>query len=161
MTAHCFITGSTGSGKSNTVYTLLEGLSQLDNPVPFLVIEPAKGEYRKHFGGFPGVKVFCTNASHGQLLKINPFRFPEEIHILEHLDRLVEIFNACWEMYAAMPAILKDAIERAYISRGWDLLNSVYTKKGTPSFPTFSGNPKRLNVIYILKTLRMERLFGS
>lgn len=138
LTAHCFITGSTGSGKSNTVYTLLEGLSQLDNPVPFLVIEPAKGEYRKHFGGFPGVKVFCTNASHGQLLKINPFRFPEEIHILEHLDRLVEIFNACWEMYAAMPAILKDAIERAYISRGWDLLNSVFTKKGTPSFPTFS-----------------------
>lgn len=138
LTAHCFITGSTGSGKSNTVYTLLERLISLEPVVPFLVIEPAKGEYRKHFGGLPGVKVFCTNVAHGQLLKINPFRFPKEIHILEHLDRLVEIFNACWEMYAAMPAILKDAIERSYISKGWDLLNSVYTKKGDPSFPTFS-----------------------
>lgn len=138
LTAHCFITGSTGSGKSNTVYTLLEKLGSLNTPIPFLVIEPAKGEYRKHFGILPGIKVFCTNSAHGQLLKINPFRFPEEVHILEHLDRLVEIFNACWEMYAAMPAILKDAIERAYIAKGWDLLNSIYMKKGEPSFPTFA-----------------------
>ena len=138
LTAHCFITGSTGSGKSNTVYTLLEKLGSLNPAVPFLVIEPAKGEYRKHFGALPQIRVFCTNSAYGQLLRINPFRFPKEIHILEHLDRLVEIFNACWEMYAAMPAILKDAIERAYIAKGWDLLNSVYTKKGEPSFPTFS-----------------------
>lgn len=25
---------------------------------------------------------------------MNPFAFPENIHILEHIDRLVEIFNA-------------------------------------------------------------------
>ena len=50
-----------------------------------------------------------------ELLRINPFSFPKEIHIYEHLDRLVEIFNVCWPMYAAMPAILKDAIERAYV----------------------------------------------
>lgn len=50
LTAHCFITGSTGSGKSNTVYTLLEKLGSLNTPIPFLVIESAKGEYRKHFG---------------------------------------------------------------------------------------------------------------
>ena len=138
LTSHCFITGSTGCGKSNTVYTLLEQLTNLKPDVHFLVIEPAKGEYRRHFGIMPGIKVFCTNVAHGELLKINPFRFPPEIHILEHLDRLVEVFNACWEMYAAMPAILKDAIERTYIEKGWDLLNSVYTKKGKPSFPTFA-----------------------
>ncbi|MBQ8616643.1 MAG: ATP-binding protein [Oscillospiraceae bacterium] len=182
LTAHCFITGSTGSGKSNTVYTLLEQLSiapheinkmvqlydklgsyaavaeevnrseayvekhvklakkrpNLASPIPFLVIEPAKGEYRREFGGVPGITVFCTNSTHGQLLKINPFYFNPQIHVLEHLDRLVEIFNACWEMYAAMPAILKDAIERAYINKGWDLLNSVFIKPGTPVYPTFS-----------------------
>ena len=56
---------------------------------------------------------------------------------MEHLDRLVEIFNGCWEMYAAMPAILKEAIESAYVSKGWDLLNSVYIEEGEPVFPTF------------------------
>lgn len=138
LTSHCFITGSTGCGKSNTVYCLLESLGKLDPPVSFLVIEPAKGEYRKHFAKYPNIQVFGTNAAHTQLLKINPFRFPASIHILEHLDRLVEIFNACWEMYAAMPAILKEAIECAYISKGWDLLNSVYTRAGMPEYPTFS-----------------------
>src|SRR5699024_11768583 len=48
----------------------------------------------------------------------------DDVHILEHLDRLVEIFNVCWPMYAAMPAILKEAIERAYVATGWDLVSS-------------------------------------
>ena len=50
-----------------------------------------------------------------KLLKINPFYFPEtKIHVLEHIERLIEIFNACWPMYAAMPAVLKEAVEEVY-----------------------------------------------
>ncbi len=136
FTKHCFITGSTGSGKSNTTYGLLEKF--LQNGVPFLVIEPAKGEYKEAFGNVPGINIFSTNPLIGQMLKLNPFRFDQNIHILEHLDRLIEIFNACWEMYAAMPALLKDAVERIYVDKGWDLLNSVYLNDGEPVFPTFS-----------------------
>lgn len=113
FTAHCFITGSTGSGKSNTTYCLLEKFMQ--NNVPFLIIEPAKGEYKEAFGAVEGINIFSTNPSIGQMLKLNPFRFDPNIHVLEHLDRLIEIFNACWEMYAAMPAILKDAVEQEEI----------------------------------------------
>ena len=51
-----------------------------------------------------------------------------------YIDRLVEIFNACWPMYAAMPAVLKDAIERSYQKVGWNLRNSE-SEKGV--FPTF------------------------
>ena len=39
-------------------------------------------------------------------------------------------------MYAAMPAILKDSIERAYISAGWDLIKSS-NKYSDKLFPTF------------------------
>lgn len=138
FSSHCFITGSTGSGKSNTVYTIIERLAFSKPKIPFLVIEPAKGEYRTHFGAVSGLNVFGTNPAFGQMLNINPFYFHPKIHILEHLDRLVEIFNACWEMYAAMPAILKDAIEHTYIDKGWDLLNSIYLPKGPPQYPTFS-----------------------
>ena len=136
FTSHCFITGSTGSGKSNTTYGLLEKF--LQNNVPFLVIEPAKGEYKDAFGAVENINIFSTNPLIGQMLKINPFKFDKNIHILEHLDRLIEIFNACWEMYAAMPAILKDAVERIYVEKGWDLLNSVYMKDGEPIYPTFN-----------------------
>ena len=151
MTSHCFVTGATGCGKSNTVYRILEGLNkddescwkkngikQLDKDIHFLVIEPAKGEYRRHFAEWAGINVFGTNANYGQVLKLNPFHFNHpNIHLLEHLDRLIEIFNNCWEMYAAMPAILKDAMERAYISKGWDSITSTYIGKGLPSYPTF------------------------
>lgn len=137
LTSHCFVTGSTGSGKSNTVYKLIEEVTREPYNIPFLVIEPAKGEYRNEFRNIPNINLFSTNPQIDQMLKLNPFAFCKGIHILEHLDRLVEIFNGCWEMYAAMPAILKEAIEEAYVSKGWDLLNSVFIAEGEPVFPTF------------------------
>lgn len=138
LTSHCFVTGSTGSGKSNTIYNLIENISCSNYDIPFLVIEPAKGEYRNQFRKISGINLFTTNPQIDRMLKINPFVFNSEIHVLEHLERLVEIFNGCWEMYAAMPAILKDAMEQAYVSKGWDLLNSQYIGIGTPVYPTFS-----------------------
>ncbi|MBP3803426.1 MAG: ATP-binding protein [Oribacterium sp.] len=137
LSKHTFITGSTGSGKSNTIYWMLEKL--VNKQKKFMVIEPAKGEYKSIIGQNDKVCVYGTNPlkRDSKLLKINPFSFPvEEIHILEHLDRLVEIFNVCWPMYAAMPAILKDSIERAYMVAGWNLSTSE-NKYGFPLFPTF------------------------
>lgn len=138
LTAHTFITGSTGAGKSNTIYKMLEQLNEQD--VKFLVVEPAKGEYKDitAFGGKSDVTVYGTNpkVKETEMLQINPFSFPKEVHVLEHLDRLVEIFNVCWPMYAAMPAILKDAIERAYEKAGWDMEMSE-NKYDDNLFPTF------------------------
>ena len=133
MASHTFITGSTGTGKSNAVYHLLGEITK-NGQTTFLVVEPAKGEYKNVFGNCIDVQVFGTNPRETPLLRMNPFAFPENIHILEHIDRLVEIFNACWPMYAAMPAVLKDAIERSYQKVGWDLRNSE-SEKGV--FPTF------------------------
>lgn len=141
LAMHTFVTGSTGSGKSNTIYRLLYELSR--KRIPFLVIEPAKGEYKQIFGGRADVHVFGTNSKFAPLLKINPLRFPNEIHVLEHIDRLVEIFNACWPMYAAMPAVLKEAIERVYEESGWDLENSLHIEE-EPSFPTMHNLVKIL-----------------
>lgn len=134
LAMHTFITGSTGSGKSNTVYEMVR---QLDNlGMNYLIIEPAKGEYKNVFGFYPDVRVYGTNPQYTELLRINPFRFPKEIHILEHIDRLIEIFNVCWPMYAAMPAVLKDAVLQAYESCGWDLSESK-NKYSDELFPTF------------------------
>ena len=130
FTSHAFVTGSTGAGKTNTILELLSKAK--DKGVKFLVIEPAKGEYKSYIGG--NCHVYGTNPRFFDLLRLNPFSFPENIHILEHIDRLIEILNACWPMYAAMPAVLKDAIERAYITKGWDLNGFSYNPN---KFPTF------------------------
>lgn len=126
LAMHTFVTGSTGSGKSNVVYELLSQLKMYG--IKFLVIEPAKGEYKNVFGNDKSVSVFGTNPYYADLLKINPFKFPKGIHVFEHIDRLVEIFNVCWPMYAAMPAVLKDAILNAYKVCGWDLETSTNSK---------------------------------
>lgn len=128
LTAHTFITGSTGAGKSTTVYKMLDELTRgsAEENVKFMVVEPAKGEYKNALAANTrlDVHVYGTNPKQTRLLRINPFRFPHEIHIYEHMDRLTEIFNVCWPMYAAMPAVLKAAIENAYSKAGWDLMTS-------------------------------------
>ena len=124
LNMHTFITGSTGSGKSNAVYQILTELRQ--DKIPFLVIEPAKGEYKDVFGNLDDVQVFSTNPNIAQLININPFKFPDSIHVLEHIDGLVEIFSVCWPMYDAMPAFFKDAILKSYEAVGWDLGSSTF-----------------------------------
>ena len=139
LCSHTFITGSTGTGKSNMIYQILDKL--VDEEKRFLVIEPAKGEYKNVLGGHYDAKVYGTNPRITELLKINPFSFPDSISVLEHIDRLTEIFNACWPMYAAMPAVLKDAIEKAYKDKGWVFSNYSYY---STDFPTFADLMKAL-----------------
>ena len=128
LSSHVFITGSTGSGKSNAVYTILDSLK-----IKFMVIEPAKGEYKYAFTD--NVQVYGSNPQVCELLRINPFAFNRGIHVYEHIDRLLDIFNVCWPMYAAMPAVLKDAIIKAYENCGWNLITSENEKGNI--FPTF------------------------
>ena len=148
LTMHTFITGSTGKGKSTAIYTILDQL--LEQQVKFLVIEPAKGEYKDRFCSYKNVKVFGTNYKKMPLLRMNPFSFPDDIHVLEHIDRLIEIFNVCWPMYAAMPAILKEAVERAYVVAGWNLANSecrYHDTKGNALYPSFLDVLNQINVV--------------
>ncbi|BAQ24701.1 helicase HerA domain-containing protein [Streptococcus troglodytae] len=143
LASHTFISGSTGTGKSNTVYKILDEVRK--HGVKFLVVEPAKGEYKHIFGNDENVSVYGTNPELSDLLRINPFAFPKGIHVLEHLDRLIEIFNVCWPMYAAMPAVLKNAVEKAYEDSGWDLLKSVNSYGDL--YPTFADVTRNIKEI--------------
>lgn len=124
LSSHCFITGSSGSGKSFATYELLD--SALQQGVKLMVVEPAKGEYKHVFGGLKGIKIYTTDPNAYRMLKINPFQFPNEIHLLSHIEQLIQIFNAAWPLYAAMPAILKQAVVDAYVKCGWDVQNSIW-----------------------------------
>lgn len=156
LTMHTFITGSTGAGKSSAIYSILDKLMETSvwnrkqETIKFLVIEPAKGEYKNRFGYYENVKVYGTNDKKTPLLQINPFSFPEDVHVLEHIERLIEIFNVCWPMYAAMPAVLKDAVERAYVVSGWNLDTSECNfadLQGTPLYPDFTDVLNQIHLV--------------
>lgn len=134
FTKHMFVTGSTGSGKSNTLYLILNQL--IDKGKTFMVIEPAKGEYKHIFGMLENITVYSNTNKVGHVLRINPFEFPyKKIDVLEHIERIVGIFNACWALYAAMPSILKHSIITAYERCGWDMDSSTHKFGENPIFP--------------------------
>jgi len=133
--SHMFICGSSGSGKSNTTYNLLQKL--IDNKVPFLVIEPAKGEYKIEFAGLSGINIFTADETPYRLLQINPFEFSPGIHIREHLDNVLQVVSACWPLYGAMPGLLKKAFEQVYLDHGWDLEHSERIVVKGSKFPVF------------------------
>jgi hypothetical protein len=130
LTRHVFVTGITGSGKTNTCFALL--LEAHKRGVPFLVIEPAKGEYRRlmpgarsgQAAGIEGLRVYTLGDEMVSPFRINPFQFVPGMNLITHLDNLKAIFSASFPMYAAMPYLLEEAIVRVYEDRGWDLTTS-------------------------------------
>lgn len=113
---HAFVCGVTGSGKTNTCMALLCGLN-----LPFLVVEPAKTEYRQMLNLIPNLKVFTLGSETVSPFRINPFEFTPGSELLTHIDSIKAVFNAAFPMYASMPYILEEAIIEIYRDKGWDL----------------------------------------
>ena len=120
MMKHGFICGITGSGKTNT---LMHVLSECG--VPFMVIEPAKSEYRQLIHAMPDLRVFSLGNENISPFRLNPFEFPKGIDLLTHIDYLKAVFNAAFPMYASMPYLLEEAIVEVYLDKGWELATST------------------------------------
>lgn len=133
---HMAVFGLTGSGKTNTVHHLLIQLWKKHH-IPFMVIEPAKAEYRalaENEDLKDDLLIISAGAERSSVcpLRLNPFSFSpgkdsdaNRIHVLTHIDKLKATFNASFPMYASMPYILEEAILQVYRERGWDLGRSV------------------------------------
>lgn len=113
LNKHTFVCGITGSGKTNTVKKILE---QVDKP--FLVIEPAKKEYRNIK---KKVDVYTLGRPEINCLKINPFYILPGISPQQHIDLLKDLFSASFAFYGPMPYILEKCIYNVYSKRGWNL----------------------------------------
>ena len=153
LTKHLAVFGLTGSGKTNTIHHLLRQLWKNER-IPFLVIEPAKAEYRAlammdEFKDDLLVISAGIDRTAACPLRLNPFDFEpgtdtdaNRVHVLTHIDRLKATFNASFPMYASMPYILEEAILEVYRERGWDLGRSenrfvdVYSEDFRDYLPT-------------------------
>ncbi|MDR1482546.1 MAG: DUF87 domain-containing protein [Synergistaceae bacterium] len=117
---HTFVCGVTGSGKTNTCVTLLRKLN-----LPFMVIEPAKTEYRQMLGVMPDLQIFTLGSETVSPFRLNPFEFSPGSELLTHIDSIKAVFNAAFPMYASMPYILEESIIDIYRDKGWDLASST------------------------------------
>lgn len=139
LAKHAFVTGVTGSGKTETCLGLLDQLWRYHR-VPFLVIEPAKQEYRvlRQFPGHQELKVFTLGTGQEEL-RLNPFEVEPGVHVQTHLDLLKNLFHATFAgFYAPMPYLLEQALYGVYVERGWDLVSGRSSQPPPHCFPTLT-----------------------
>ena len=136
---HIFVTGVTGSGKTTTCQKLL-----LERQENFLVIEPAKTEYRVLTETFPDMLVFTLGNETGAPFRLNPFEFICGENITSRVDMIKASMEASFHMEAAIPQILEAALYQCYEEKGWDIATNMNREYDDPfadgiyAFPTLS-----------------------
>ena len=156
LNRHVFVSGATGSGKSQTVRTLLEAAAGAG--IPWLVVEPAKAEYRLMAARLAGVDggASGTAAVVSEVVRIRPGepdaiaaglnplepapdengrRFP----LQTHADLVKALFTASFRSDEPFPQVLSAALTRVYEDAGWDLaLGETVAADANPSYPNLA-----------------------
>lgn len=120
LNKHTFICGITGSGKTNTVKSLL-----LKTDKPFMVIEPAKHEYRNIK---KEVDIYTLGRPEIKCIKLNPFYIQQGINPQQHIDLLKDLFSASFAFYGPMPYIIEKCLYKIYERKGWNLTLGFHPK---------------------------------
>ncbi|MBQ7609343.1 MAG: ATP-binding protein [Desulfovibrionaceae bacterium] len=125
LSKHVFIAGATGSGKTTTCHRLLASSATSSEGLPFLVVEPAKTEYRSLLSDrrFSNALIFTVGNEEGVPFRCNPFEFFPEESLSGHVDLLKANFMASFDMEAAIPNLLEEGLYRAYEAYGWNFRN--------------------------------------
>lgn len=126
LVKHGLIVGVTGSGKTNTCLNLLDQLWKGKSKISFLVIEPAKAEYRAllNVEGYGELQIFTLGDEMTSPFRLNPFEIMDGVKLQTHIDILRAVFNASFIMYAPMPYVLERCIHEIYKDKGWDLITN-------------------------------------
>ena len=143
LNKHVFVCGVTGSGKTTTVKTILDGVE-----VPYLVIESVKREYRQLFSQVDDARVYTVGDGAVAPLAINPFYLPHGVAPQYHIDLLKALFNACFSLYGPMPYVLEQCLYRIYEQKGWDLERGEH-----PLFAEENALYDREEHLYLFPTL--------
>jgi hypothetical protein len=137
LNRHAFVAGATGSGKSQTIRHLLEGLTTAR--VPWLVIEPAKAEYSAmagRLGADSAVAVIRLGDPDAVPLSLNPLEPEDGFPLQTHLDLVRALFLAAFEANEPFPQVLSQALTRCYTSYGWDL--ALSRPRRSRQYPTLA-----------------------
>ena len=110
---HTFVCGMTGTGKTNTVKMILDKVDK-----PFLVIEPAKKEYRNID---KEKEIYTLGNVQLNSLRLNPFYILPGINPQQHIDLLKDLFSASFALYGPMTYIVEKCLSTIYEKKGWNL----------------------------------------
>lgn len=145
---HIFVSGVTGSGKTTTCQQILN-----KSNLPFLVVEPAKTEYRIMKKDYNDLLVFTIGNNNVAPLKMNPFVFYRHESITSRVDMLKACIESAFEMEAAIPQIIESAMYKSYEDYGWNIStnqNSMFDdpfEDGSEAFPTLDDLIRNTKIV--------------
>lgn len=121
LNKHCLIVGMPGSGKTTLCFALLKQLWETYR-IPFIVLEPAKTEYRglQELPCFTDdLLVFTVGSETVSPFRFNPFEVPVGIPLAEHISTLKTCFSGAFNLADPLPMILERALTEMYTEKGW------------------------------------------
>jgi DNA helicase HerA-like ATPase len=135
LNRHTFVCGATGAGKSQTIRGMLESLARRPQPIPWLVIEPAKAEYARMSGRLKGVASVLRirpgdrKAPPASINPLEPASLepgnPDRTFPLQgHADLVRALFLAAFQAEEPFPQVLSRGLVECYTRGGWDLVSS-------------------------------------
>ncbi|MCX5302933.1 DUF87 domain-containing protein [Streptomyces sp. NBC_00160] len=143
LNRHAFVCGATGSGKSQTVRSLLTALSTHARPVPWLAVEPAKAEYARMAGRLAAcdgpesarrVTVIRPGDVDVAPASLNPLEPEPGFPLQSHVDLVRALFEAAFQAAEPFPQVLARALSQCYTAAGWDLVTGEPRPLHKPKF---------------------------
>jgi hypothetical protein len=141
LNRHAFVTGATGSGKSQTVRHMLEQLTGIG--IPWLAIEPVKSEYAAMAGRIAEnghITVINPSDPAAVPLSVNPLEPEPGYPVQAHIDMVRALFLAAFDAREPFPQIISQALQRAYEDCGWDPVTGAGRPgaRAAPAVPTLA-----------------------
>lgn len=118
LAKHMLIVGTPGSGKTTFSVGLLDRLWK-DHHIPFLVIEPAKNEYRALIQSIPELQVFTPGKNFISPFVFNPFVPPKNVRLETYKSTLKTAFAAGVSMSTPLDKIFEDTVNNCYSDFRW------------------------------------------
>ena len=153
---HTFIAGVTGSGKTTTCQRLLESAR-----MPFLVIEPAKTEYRVLTKKNKDILIFTLGNDNIAPFRLNPFEFFPHENITSRVDMIKASIESAFDMEAAIPQLIEAAIYRCYQEKGWNIATSRNARYADPFAPGVYAFPTLSDLLHMTEVVVDEQGFDE
>lgn len=124
LAKHGLIVGVPGSGKTTAMFNILYQLwasAPEDDKIPFIIMEPAKTEYRalKTLPEFSDLLVFTLGDESVSPFRFNPMEVLPGIRLENHISKLQASFIGAFNLFDPLPIFLEQAIRRTYEEKGW------------------------------------------
>lgn len=136
LAKHMLVVGTPGSGKTTFSVSLLDRLWK-DHHIPFLVIEPAKNEYRALVQSIPDLQVFTPGKNFISPFVFNPFVPPKNVKLETYKATLKTAFAAAVSMTTPLDKIFEESINNCYSDFRWLDTYTVDDQGGTFNISDF------------------------